>query len=295
MKLMRPRLSEVLSRFVAPLRKRPLTIWGATITIVAFLCVWTGVQELISQNSSDIAFMAAELLQESGPDFARASKDHATMLRRYVEHMERRHLSSVLRLFYPGHSPKKQLEEALAILLEKTPDNDQLASSEAIWKAGEHLTQFYLDSKASAGGKVRQSRYERLPATTLRDLNIALAQAHKLVNILEEEPTLKNAQHTCMANRKATFLLFLARFGYEDHEQIKQFEHDVGRARTFTIDLSNKVQGPEAELLRSYAESESLRISIIRAMLDSDHDKVNALLKETIQKAVEYVQKDNCP
>ncbi len=235
MKLVAFSFSETVKRFFEPLSKYPY--WTLTITAFIVAILHTGLAGLVKQNSYDIRMLAAEQLNELGPDYADESKLHVYMINQYTDQLEQRHFAAILRLLYPKYSPKKAFASALLDLegLEKiAKDKKEEEAKKAIWQAGLASNQLYMLGKRFPWSPIAWFKSKDLPGWLLTDLDKALAESHELVDKLENVQTMEAAVAACRANRKAILLLCLSRLDYDNQERIREFQIDVRRARLHT-------------------------------------------------------------
>lgn len=294
-------LCEIIVKFFQPLigRYRLLTISASLIITVAFYAgVDIGVAEVVRQNSYPIHMLSVEMLIEPGPDYVEASTELAVMLRKYIEHMERRHLSRILRVMYPRYSPKRALASALSGLEEATNNKE---AKEAIYQAGLASNQFYKLSKRFPQSPIAWFEYEELPDELTRDLDNAFDASGEIVDKLANEKTVEVAivtcRDTCRKSREAILLLLLARLGYENKEKISRFRSDVKRAHDCTLLLAKRMEEDKTrqKLLYEAARDETRQIKILEAVLDNDMDRVCELLEEAIKGALEKEEADLPP
>lgn len=283
-------LHQITVKFFQPLIKhRFLTVSASVIIGIAlYVGVDIGLAELVRQNSYDMHMLAAELLTESGPKFTDASIEHSKMLSRYTEHLEERQFALLLRVLYPTYSPKKVLASATQTL--KDAANEE-AARKAIWKAGAQSNQLYMAGKRFSLSPFAWFESEDLPARLLADVNDAFSMSREMVSRLEKEQTRANALATCRANRKTVLLLYLGRLA-SDQARIRgdttEFLDIVTRAHKYTTIVADKQKDEKAKQdILEWAESESRRAKISKAMLVNDMDTVCELLKEAIEKAFE--------
>lgn len=276
-------LSREIKKFFDPVIRRPWIIaWILAVSV--FLTI--GLAELARRNSVEAALLAAEALSEVGPDFSEASREHGEMLRKYVEHSEKRRFSYLMNLLYPQYSPKKQLGPIVSALQESQDDEEE--AKKVIRQAGESINEFRADVEEFCRGSLNWPKSEKLPGELRRDIERALADSREQVRRLEKDRLPQNAMAACSANRKTMLLLFLGRMGYRDGVKIGQFSSDLEHAYRYTMDVAMRTQDPEMkEVLNEDARGQLRRMEILQAMLGDNMDKVSKVLSEAIEGAYE--------
>lgn len=297
-------LGPTVTKFFQPVRVKKqllsLLFWPAVFILTGWLFVSTGMGELVVQNCRGSRAIAAEMVNESGPEFVFARKQFAVLLEQYVEHMEQRHLFFLLNKLYPEHSAVKQLQPLLAAL--KTDEDDEEQARKSIFQAGEAIGQFCKDAEDFSDRKVVWFKYERLPKGLVKELGIAIEKSHTLsiefeqelekalsdgvLDELEKSQLVERARILCEVNRRTILLLSFARLGLDKPGEIIAFAEDVKRASVQTRRLAGKVEDDlkHASLL-AWAKSEDRRLGILEAMSTGNDEKVCELLKEAIETA----------
>ena len=288
----------IIVKFFQPLIKHRFLTFSASIIIGVSLYIGVdiGLAELARQNSYDMQMLASEMLNEYGPSFTEASKEHAELLGQYIEHMEIRQGSSTLRILYPKNSPKKALDSAREALEKATKEEE---AKETIWQTGQATNTLYMLGKRFPRSPIEWFKSEDLPDELIRDLSDALSKSHNLAEKLEKAQTPESALEACQANRKSILLLFLARLGSDKKKirgQIQEFLSDVKRVQEYTTTLAHKKENVEnKEQILEWAKSEERRSKILKAMLTNDMDKVSELLREAVEKAYDRQKADLPP
>jgi hypothetical protein len=222
---------------------------------------------------------------ESGDDFVNARTDHLVMLEHYLDHMEQRRLSHVLRVLAPKLSPRIQLKPLLQNL--RKPVADQEEARDQIRGAAEVLDQFVSNSEKSSVMAVGPVGPEVLPDELLEALENALKESHKAVDEFEKRLDFSAAEQACRANRVCIALVYLARSGYEviGDERVVQFRNDIKRTIHYNDIVQRSALDRQRALLRRYSHSEYRRLEVLKAILDKDMQRARELLRTAIKTA----------
>jgi len=287
MKTVKFNFGETLEQFKEPFKKHPIRMFGICliIAVVLYAVVNIGLSEIVHQNSFDMHMLAAEMLTEVGPNFTDESRDHARMIRLYVDHLDQREYVGVVKLLYPAYDYKRVLEPRLQALEEATNNEE---ARYAILQAGVQAKRLYsIGSRFSRSPfRFRWFKSEDLQDWLLKSLEDALAEAHEAVNKLEEEGTKNNALAACRANRRSVLRLSLTRLGYDNKEKIEKFLRDIKRAHKYTmIVATEQTDEKDKKEVLSWADSEGRRAKIVEKLLANDIDGACDLLREAIEKA----------
>jgi len=276
-------------KFFRPLKVHPILIVAASVIIG--LALYYGVDiklaEVVRQNSYDMHMLAAEMLSESGP-YVNAINQHAEMVHLYSERLEERQLAVILQVLYPEFSPERALASASKELEKATKEEE---ARKAIWQAGMEINQFYAKSRRFPMAPVKWLESEDLPDWLLKDIDDAINESHRRVDMLENEQTRESALASCEANRKTILVLFLGRLGSNKEEirgKIQDFLSVAEQAEKYKRIVANKEEYVEnKQQILKWAHSEQRRVKIAEAMLENDMERVCHLLTEAIEEAYE--------
>lgn len=81
----------------------------------------------------------------------------------------------------------------------------------------------------------------------MNDIRKALEQSIEASRLFEEKPTLTNAVKSCEANRRTMLLLFLARFGHNDQENLDKFKDIVRKLLKAKKERANQFTDSNAQ------------------------------------------------
>lgn len=292
---------QIIEKFFKPLNKK-YRFWTVSASVIIGIAFYVGVDivfaELVRQNSYPIHMLAAELLNEHGPEFVRDSNEHAETIKQYTQHLEQRGFSAILRILYPEHSPKKALASALSDLQKvkgATEDKKKEDAKKAIWQAGLVINQLYMLSERFPRSPFEWFKSEDLPVWLSTGLEKELDTFHEQVDKFEDAKTKEAAiavcRDTCRTSRKIMLLLSLAvRLGYDiekNEEKIELFLSDLKQSRKLTLDFAEKYKS-EQNIFEDRFRSKDYRFKILKSLLGNKMDRVHEVLSEWIEFAITW-------
>lgn len=262
-----------------PLAKYRGIVLVMTLTIVAVLCFMSYRLHLVAMNSDDALVLSVELLTEVGPDFQMSCNAHREVLAHYIQVSEGKPLSSLL-------SKYNRLLKDTCDDLHKASKGSQEEACQAIWRAGENIGQYRMDSGGFLGRRIiwRRSRQYTDPVL-IKKIKIAVDATAQQADGLRDDPSFGRAWRLCESNRKAMLLLFLSRSAYKDNELINRLSYAIRQALDSTRELAIGMSPDDAraQLLMEYAKGEEHRIRILQALQKEDTKKARLLCRSMLE------------
>jgi len=256
------------------------------------------------RNAADSLMPLVELATESGGNYGgnyiEAKKSHAEMIKKYVDHMNERNVSFLLRL--PPFSKKnivKYLEEIAEELGKEVHSKDE--ARKKIEQAAKSIVQFLAELEFFTEEQIIAFKSEVMSKEIKDALKESLKEAHDRAEIYANDLNVANAEEACMTNRKAIVYLYLARFGYQeiiDQEMLRRFRTDLNQAiyynrllqQTEAVKIGKDKAGSDYELLDRHSDSEIRRLWLLQAIIENDVEQTQVLLRIAIKKAFPDIQ-----
>ena len=262
-----------------PLAKHRRIVLVITLTIVAVLCFMSYRWHLVAMNRDDVLVLSVEFLTEVGPDFQMSCDAHGEVLAHYIQVSEGKPLSFLL-------SKYNRLLKDTYDDLQKASKGSQEEACQAIWRAGENILQYRMDSGRFLGRRIiwRRSRQYTDP-DLIKKIKTAVDATAQQADRLRDDPSFGEAWRLCESNRKAMLLLFLSRSAYKDKESTDRLSYATRQARDMTRELAAEMPSddPRAQLLMEYANGEEHRIRILQALQEEDIKKARLLCRSMLE------------